>query len=332
MTYREKLQKEHPECIGTEFKGGCKMCPFCYGYEPDKSQCPCTEVGYNLLVNPGSGCTRCWDRVIPGTEDKKYENCTRDELIALIKHLEGRIETKDKVIANYTAACEDKNTRIMDLKKECEERKRAMERAGERIKERDNAIVELQNRNESKNKKIEELEGACSAYSAENTRLVHELGERNEALEYSSNRINGLHEKCDLLKKALTEARREAAVYRSQSTQTYGTCCCKADVIAEKDREIQRLNELLADKKAEIAKLGDGFVCLRDAKNKEIESLKKSLTFEQNNKDYWYDERHRLVKKINELENSNQELKDALEEEKKEHAKHHSLFGKYFAD
>lgn len=304
MTYREKLKMEHPECIGTEFKGGCKRCPFCYGYEPDKSQCPCQEVGYNPLVNPGSGCTRCWDRVIPGTEEKEYENLSRDEFITIIKLLEGRIETKDRVIANYTAACTDKNERIKQLET--------------RLENKDSIIKDLE-------RKIQKLEGACSAYSTENTRLVHELGERNEALEYSSNRINDLHEKCDLLKKALTEARREAAVYRSQSTQTYGTCFCKADVIAEKDREIQRLNELLADKKAEIAKLDNEFVRLRDAKNKEIESLKKSLTFEQNNKDYWYNGYHNLLRNTIELENSNQELKDALAKEKSEHAKHHGI-------
>lgn len=33
MTFREKLRKEHPECIKENCLGGCDGCPFEYGYE-----------------------------------------------------------------------------------------------------------------------------------------------------------------------------------------------------------------------------------------------------------------------------------------------------------
>ena len=33
MTFREKLAKEHPECVGPNFHGGCIGCPGTYKYE-----------------------------------------------------------------------------------------------------------------------------------------------------------------------------------------------------------------------------------------------------------------------------------------------------------
>lgn len=36
MTYREKLQREHPECVEDFYIGGCKNCPENYGYEEKK--------------------------------------------------------------------------------------------------------------------------------------------------------------------------------------------------------------------------------------------------------------------------------------------------------
>ena len=33
MTLREKLEIEHPECIGEHWHGGCKDCPHHYGYK-----------------------------------------------------------------------------------------------------------------------------------------------------------------------------------------------------------------------------------------------------------------------------------------------------------
>lgn len=56
MTCREKLAKEHPEKLDYRCGGGCKGCPYDYGYMPRPS-------------NGGKGCTMtcddCWDREIP---------------------------------------------------------------------------------------------------------------------------------------------------------------------------------------------------------------------------------------------------------------------------
>lgn len=58
MTYREKLKMEHPEKVNPGAIGGCLGCPYDYGYEASKQ---CEQL---------RGCNSCWNRVIPGTEEK----------------------------------------------------------------------------------------------------------------------------------------------------------------------------------------------------------------------------------------------------------------------
>ena len=58
MTFKEKLYKEHPECVHDGYIFGCRGCPVHYGYEKEK---PCKK-------NPSvaSNCARlCWGRTIP---------------------------------------------------------------------------------------------------------------------------------------------------------------------------------------------------------------------------------------------------------------------------
>ena len=61
MTFREKLEMEHPEDISDGFFGGYRRCPFNYDYESEE-QSPCRVVGVDCC------CSDCWDREIPGTE------------------------------------------------------------------------------------------------------------------------------------------------------------------------------------------------------------------------------------------------------------------------
>lgn len=53
MTFREKLQQEHPDKINPKHSGGCKGCPYHYGYE--------TESNCDIHLD----CTKCWNREIP---------------------------------------------------------------------------------------------------------------------------------------------------------------------------------------------------------------------------------------------------------------------------
>lgn len=58
MTFKEKLQIDYPELV--DEKGYCEDCPEDYGYE-----------GNSVCNNYLNACRECWDRVIPGTEDKE---------------------------------------------------------------------------------------------------------------------------------------------------------------------------------------------------------------------------------------------------------------------
>ena len=52
MTYKERLREEYPELVSGAFEGGCKGCPYHYGYENEESDvCP--------------NCYACWNREIP---------------------------------------------------------------------------------------------------------------------------------------------------------------------------------------------------------------------------------------------------------------------------
>lgn len=64
MTYREKLEKEHPECIGPEYYGGCAGCPKHYGYGPERfGTCPYGRAN-------DKNCTACWNREIPAESEE----------------------------------------------------------------------------------------------------------------------------------------------------------------------------------------------------------------------------------------------------------------------
>ncbi len=56
MTFKEKLEQEHPEKVCTDAMGGCYGCPSDFGYEDDngcKRNCDDKK------------CTKCWNREIP---------------------------------------------------------------------------------------------------------------------------------------------------------------------------------------------------------------------------------------------------------------------------
>lgn len=83
MTYRELLQKEHPEMVDERYIGGCDSCPSNYGYEADNANCP----------DDVSGCTACWDRQIPGSESAESDRPQTGDLIsrsALLAYLHGQ--------------------------------------------------------------------------------------------------------------------------------------------------------------------------------------------------------------------------------------------------
>lgn len=65
MTCREKLQIEHPECVGTEFIGGCLKCPHEWGFASQPSACDALAIT----------CTACWDREVEEVDDTRESSC-----------------------------------------------------------------------------------------------------------------------------------------------------------------------------------------------------------------------------------------------------------------
>ena len=63
MTYREKLQQEHPESVDEYYLGGCESCPSDWGYE---EKCCFHDPG--TYLDRGIRCEECWNRRMPGDE------------------------------------------------------------------------------------------------------------------------------------------------------------------------------------------------------------------------------------------------------------------------
>ena len=82
MTFRERLQKKHPRCINEDCLGGCDGCPYEYGYEKKKEE---------ICKVSDEECRKCWDRVIPGTEEKKPLDAASVTLIAETYGLEKQL-------------------------------------------------------------------------------------------------------------------------------------------------------------------------------------------------------------------------------------------------
>ena len=79
MTYRELLQKEHPENVGEEYEGGCYRCPSSYGYEADNGNGqPCLKY----VAHSNAICAACWNREIPGSESLESGGAQTGDLIS----------------------------------------------------------------------------------------------------------------------------------------------------------------------------------------------------------------------------------------------------------
>jgi hypothetical protein len=73
MTYREKLEIEYPDCIDEACDGGCSSCPHEYDY-CKKGDTLCAEEPLAKVKPNEEKCRKCWDQVIPGTEEKMMDN------------------------------------------------------------------------------------------------------------------------------------------------------------------------------------------------------------------------------------------------------------------
>ena len=65
MTYREKIEQEHPEAVGDMYFGGVAWCPHVWGYE-DKKACECAQSDLRNIPVSSAKCRACWNREIGG--------------------------------------------------------------------------------------------------------------------------------------------------------------------------------------------------------------------------------------------------------------------------
>ena len=86
MTCREKLAKEHPECISEKAFGGCLKCPHDYGYVKYKQ---CVTDEYDT-----PNCTVCWDQEVNNVE-------ATDMQIDIHKIIDDAMEKKDRCVSLY---------------------------------------------------------------------------------------------------------------------------------------------------------------------------------------------------------------------------------------
>lgn len=77
MTFKERLQKEHPSNVDSTYEGGCWGCPKNYGYE---SHTP------DFCDGSYKHCTKCWNREIK-EEDKMFtKNMLKDNMIIELRN------------------------------------------------------------------------------------------------------------------------------------------------------------------------------------------------------------------------------------------------------
>lgn len=85
MTFKEKLEMEHPDRVDERYQGGCYLCPNNYGYENYDSSTK------NCLKKGGKGCSYCWNRETP--EEKDSEHMKRDTF--------SKSDLKDGMVVEY---------------------------------------------------------------------------------------------------------------------------------------------------------------------------------------------------------------------------------------
>lgn len=359
MTYIEKLQKEHPEKVNKGFIGGCNGCPSGVGYGPE-------DLSDGCIPNEVK-CAACWNKVIPGTEEKEYENMSRDELITIIKLLEGRIDTKSELIARYTVACTDKNEKIKELEDKVAELEKKNETYSNvcNIYKSKDAIIKKQEaglealrhdlhvayddindlRDEKKEleQKIINLEGACSAKNEEIVRLekdVENLNQRNDQLtSMLAGRIVGINQLKDKIDGLNVECKN---LHYECKTRDKTIEALDKEIAVRKD-QIKELEQKLRKSEATCnsyrmmahSKFGTLNPCNCsgcEEKDKKIDELCTKLELSDRTIKSLITDKSYYKLKVELKDYTIKCLEAELDEEKKAHAKHHRWLGKYFAD
>ena len=147
MTFKEKLQKEHPDLVDDCCYGGCAECPYDYGYESCKP--------YFCKIS-NTVCTKCWNREMQEEEkmftlsDLKDTNIieTRDGKRYIIINGIGVGETGYFTFVSHRADLEHNLFKEFDILKVYESNpycrfKSLLEKPGKLIWERKKPVKEI---------------------------------------------------------------------------------------------------------------------------------------------------------------------------------------------
>lgn len=274
MTCREKLKIEHPEKVDHDAWGGCSGCPHIYGYLPAPDYCS------DDSMRPNERCTKCWDRVIPGTEETKEEvnmdkdiytfyTCTeinkmsdfeKNGLIARLQTAFYATKTTNEELTKILAARESE---IEKLKKE----KDIMNLDGGRLNDeidRLNAAVadykrriwqeqELSNKVEELKKENEKLKGDIERWNRSYAYLVEQNKTLKKKLEASELCYRGRIVQCDELAEKVKRLEHEI-------DELNHAINLKNKDLEDKDGYIKHLLERIDEQRKKIDELENGDV------------------------------------------------------------------------
>lgn len=301
MTYREKYQVEHPDRVRPGFVGGCSGCPHHY-YDADDKNAPCHDLAYgsaSLEVK----CRACWDRVIPTASET-------EELKNRIEELEGRVGLLTSDLAMKGVVIANKDKEIDELKLVNKELQRVVE-----TKER--AIVNLERGCSAKNEVINELRRQldikteiANKYRDSNDNKRQLLDTKDKTIDDLRDEKKKLEDKAENLEKELNDER----------TRKYFWCednCCAMT----KDREIAKLKNELESKKAIIACKDFTIKGQEDT----IQGLNHTLAVKELDLIRVKRDLNEQLRYTGDLLNMITMKNKELDDEKKEHAKHHGI-------
>lgn len=102
MTFKEKYLQDHPDDSERIDSVIHMYCPDDFGYEEYQGCCSVTIEGSDR-------CIKCWDREMPGTENKKESNNmrkTKAELEQELMDIRKELESVKRIDNYKDAACE----------------------------------------------------------------------------------------------------------------------------------------------------------------------------------------------------------------------------------
>ena len=112
MTFREKLEKEHPDYVDDKFQGGCRNCPSTYGYDtPNNQRIACKDAHFHVGEYR---CRACWNREIPEVDDATMEAVIEDLKNPIMTDIQEEIIDKFNAVGTPYPITSEDTRKILD--------------------------------------------------------------------------------------------------------------------------------------------------------------------------------------------------------------------------